>query len=435
MILPISNWSNISLCTLHNAHALNLSSDIVLRRYVFIRLNGILENEFAVGFMSPKWIHALHQGENRTLIQADATFYVVPNQFSQLLNIFLQYKSYSLPAIHILMTKKTGTLYDQVVGKIKEIIPLCATGIITDFEHALFNSFSSGFPNARVSGCKFHHDQAFYRTAIQKNGLTNLYASHHEFRKWAGLFMCLPLLPSGKIVEMYDYLKLVKPELPQSEDDKVTKLLRYYKRFWLEQIGPSRLSVFQNEKRTTNDLESFHANLKRKFKSHNPNYWNFITNLNKIITTTEKDMERIDNNLPIRRNSRPIVRRKNLIIENLQRKLINGEINSVEYLEIICHQYKTNFMNLEGTDPSDNEDEIDRILDAEDLNESISGAESVVSNRVCLVCLVREPDTLIIPCRHAQTCYSCTERIANSDELNTCPVCRGQIEQFLQIFL
>ena len=94
-------------------------------------------------------------------------------------------------------------------------------------------------------------------------------------------------------------------------------------------------------------------------------------------------MERIDNNLPIRRNSRPIVRRKNLIIENLQRKLINGEINSVEYLEIICHQYKTNFMNLEGTDPSDNEDEIDRILDAEDLNESISGAESVGRAHPC----------------------------------------------------
>ena len=98
---------------------------------------------------------------------------------------------------------------------------------------------------------------------------------------------------------MYDYLKSVKLELPRSENDKVTKLLRYYKRYWLKQIGLSRISVFQNEKRTTNDLESFHASLKRKFKSHSPNYWNFITNLNKIITTTEKDMERIDNNLSI----------------------------------------------------------------------------------------------------------------------------------------
>ena len=78
--------------------------------------------------------------------------------------------------------------------------------------------------------------------------------------------MCLPLLLSSKIVEMYEY-QLVKPELPQTENDKVTKLLKYFERYWLEQIGPSRLSVFQNEKRTTNDLESFHANLKRKFKA------------------------------------------------------------------------------------------------------------------------------------------------------------------------
>ena len=118
--------------------------------------------------------------------------------------------------------------------------------------------------------------------------------------------MCLPFLPSDKIVEMYDYLKSVKPELPQSEYDKVTKLLRYCTQYWLEQIGPSRVSVFQTEKRTTNELESFHANLKRKFKSHNPNYWNYIANLNKIITATEKYMERVDNNLSIRRNIRDL---------------------------------------------------------------------------------------------------------------------------------
>ena len=46
---------------------------------------------------------------------------VVPKQFYQLLNIFLQYKSHSLSAIHILMSTKTGTLYDKVVEKIKEI--------------------------------------------------------------------------------------------------------------------------------------------------------------------------------------------------------------------------------------------------------------------------------------------------------------------------
>ena len=78
------------------------------------------------------------------------------------------------------------------------------------------------------------------------------------------------------------------------------KLLRYYARYWLDQVGPSRLSVFDVEKRSTNDLESFHANLKRKFKSHNPNYWYFFRNLNKVILTIETDMQRIDNDVSIR---------------------------------------------------------------------------------------------------------------------------------------
>ena len=39
--------------------------------------------------MSPKWIVVLQQAGSNALLQADATFYVLPNQFTQLLNIFL----------------------------------------------------------------------------------------------------------------------------------------------------------------------------------------------------------------------------------------------------------------------------------------------------------------------------------------------------------
>ena len=66
--------------------------------------------------MCPKWKNYINPNDPIEL-QADATFYVVPKQFYQLLNIFLQYKSISLPAIHILMSKKTGTLYDKLFQK------------------------------------------------------------------------------------------------------------------------------------------------------------------------------------------------------------------------------------------------------------------------------------------------------------------------------
>ena len=70
---------------------------------------------------------------------------------------------------------------------------------------------------------------------------------------------------------------------------------------------------------------------------------------------------------PIRRNSRPeMVLRRNNIIENLHTKLINVEINPVQYLKSIYYQSKTNLGDIV---PSD--DEIDSFLDAEEIEEQM----------------------------------------------------------------
>ena len=139
-----------------------------------------------------------------------------------------------------------------------------------------------------------------------------------------------------------------------------------------------RLSVFRVEKRTTNDLESFHANLKRKFKSHNPNYWDFIRNLNKVIRTIETDMQRIYNDVPIRRKKRPIVIQKEKIIENLQKKISTGELTSNDYLITITHHYKHHFKKYEGLIQSI--EEVDETNEVEVLVQSEENPRSVVPN-------------------------------------------------------
>ena len=88
-------------------------------------------------------------------------------------------------------------------------------------------------------------------------------------------------------------------------------------------------------------------------------------------------------------------------------------------------------MQLGNLVPCMNENGMDVISEDEDL----PNVEDTENIRLCRVCLVKEVDTLIIPCRHAQTCKNCTETIASSEELNNCPVCRGPIQSFLQIFL
>ena len=98
--------------------------------------------------------------------------------------------------------------------------------------------------------------------------------------------MNLSLLPSENILETYNLVKDLNPESLPLDIGKVDKFLRYYQRYYqryyLRHVGSFRLSVFQNEKRT-NDLDSFHANLKRKFKPHSPNFLEFIKKLNTML--------------------------------------------------------------------------------------------------------------------------------------------------------
>ena len=82
-------------------------------------INEPANKEFAIGFMNPKWLTAIRLDSGTIILQADAAFYVVPKQFYQLRNIFLHYKSYTLPAIYILMSYKSSALYDKIVMKIK----------------------------------------------------------------------------------------------------------------------------------------------------------------------------------------------------------------------------------------------------------------------------------------------------------------------------
>ena len=55
--------------------------------------------------------------------------------------------------------------------------------------------------------------------------------------------------------------------------------------------------------------------------------------------------------------------------------------------------------------------------------------------RSCRVCLVTKADTIILPCRHAEICYSCTENLFTTNGFKQCPICRGIIQQYFHKFL
>lgn len=55
-------------------------------------------------------------------------------------------------------------------------------------------------------------------------------------------------------------------------------LNNYIRGYWIEQIGPEKFSVFGEDHRTNNYLESFHSTLLVQMGPH-PNIWNFLREL------------------------------------------------------------------------------------------------------------------------------------------------------------
>ena len=55
-------------------------------------------------------------------IQFDATFNVVPRLFYQLFTIFIYINHHAIPAVHVLMTNKSETLYNATLLALRELI-------------------------------------------------------------------------------------------------------------------------------------------------------------------------------------------------------------------------------------------------------------------------------------------------------------------------
>ena len=122
------------------------------------------------------------------------------------------------------MSRKTSVLYSKIVDNFQEIFQFNVSGIVTDFEEALFQSFSNGFPGAVATRCLFHYKKATYKTGILRNGLANLYYSNQEFKSWFQQLMNLPLLHSDKITETL-FTQRFSTELLHSDKKKMTVFL------------------------------------------------------------------------------------------------------------------------------------------------------------------------------------------------------------------
>lgn len=81
--------------------------------------------------------------------------------------------------------------------------------------------------------------------------------------------IALTLLPPNLMMEGFqvisEYNTRTNVDLPQPTSAALQIFLQYIREFWLNRIGPERFSVYNEPRRTNNDMESFHHRLNQAF--------------------------------------------------------------------------------------------------------------------------------------------------------------------------
>ena len=107
-----------------------------------------------------------------TFLGLDGTFKTRPQPtlFSQLYNVLVKFMGTPIPVAHIIMTNKSESFYNLVFEKLKSLAgeEWSPEEIMSDFERAVLNSLKTTFPQANLSGCRFHFAQASY-LRVQKH--------------------------------------------------------------------------------------------------------------------------------------------------------------------------------------------------------------------------------------------------------------------------
>ena len=135
-----------------------------------------------------------------------------------------------------------------------------------DCQRSAMNAFRRTF-GCKVKVCLFHINQALWRF-VSSVGLATAYNNTNKPRlhSWVRRLMAFPFMKAEKMTacfhdcfEVMAFDDIVGVEAEFCEQFK--KVVAYYKRFWLDGIGPETISHFNAENRTNNHAEAFHRGI------------------------------------------------------------------------------------------------------------------------------------------------------------------------------
>lgn len=234
------------------------------------------------------------------------------------------------------MSRRTTNAYKAALQYVNEnIIELKGNGIIIDFEKAMRAALRKVSPNIPILGCWFHFCQALRRKMASMEHLLALIKDNPDAKNIFRKFQCLALLPNDKIKDAFVYL--LREALEEKKIKEFAPFISYFKKEWMEIVGPEYFSVFDKDVRTTGSAEAFNGKLNKKFRTHS-SFLNFVESLQReeLSKTDEFQRHILGIKQPDRRK-KFYVRREEMIQE-LAEKLKNSKINYKHYLNTISNE-------------------------------------------------------------------------------------------------
>ena len=200
-----------------------------------------------------------------TELFADGTYRIVPNGFATLYTIHSVINGVPYPVFFCLMQNEQEKTFLRVLNVVKAHLSRFDANCVvhTDCQRSAINAFKLTF-GCKVKLCLFHINQALWRY-VSKVGLASGYNDAHKPRlhAWIRRLMAFPFMKCERMAACFEecFETMAMDDVLGVEEEyryKFRQVVTYYKRFWLDEIGPEMICQFDVANRTNNHAEAFH---------------------------------------------------------------------------------------------------------------------------------------------------------------------------------
>ena len=281
-----------------------------------------------------------------TELFADGTYRVVPRKFATLYTIHTLIDNVPYPIYFCLLENEREETFMALLDVIKHDLSSFGEGCVVhmDCQRSAMKAFQRTF-DCNVKLCLFHVNQALWRVVV-KNGLAEYYNNTNfpRLHAWVRRLMAFPFIKRERMVGCFEscFERMAVDPVFGVEAlvrERFVAVVAYYKRFWLQEIGPAKICQYGERNRTNNHSEAFHRAVGRMVQIAHPQPLVMIRLLVQVEDDYRKKFDEQRRGKVIQRTNRRLDE-LNRLVENVMASHDDGLFESdIAYLSAVAKLY------------------------------------------------------------------------------------------------